>query len=154
MVTCYIALGSNLQDRVCNLEKAIESLKSNPCIEIEKSSSVIETEPQGGPPQEKFLNQVLKISTSLSPEGLLEVTQGIENKLGRSRLVKNGPRIIDLDILLYSDIRVNTEFLNIPHPRMFNRLFVLKPLLEIEPEIFDRLKVLRPHKQEAFRFLK
>lgn len=135
----YIALGSNLGDRHFNINKAIEYLKANQNIRVEKVSSIIETEPQGGPPQGKFLNAVVKIKTSLSCEELLRFLQDIENKLGRKRSIKNGPRTIDLDILLYGNKKIDEEDLKIPHPKMFERDFVLKPLLEIEPDIFGKL---------------
>ena len=148
MVDCYIALGSNLGDRTANVFKAIDLLKSNPKIEVEKISSLIETNPQGGPSQGKFLNQVLKIKTSLSAESLLEVIHNIENKLGRIRSIRNGPRTIDLDILLYADKEIRNASLKIPHPRMFDRLFVIMPLLEIEPDIFDKIEILKPYKNK------
>lgn len=153
MEFCYIALGSNLKDRKANINKAIGYLRSIPKIKVEKISSIIETEPQGGPPQDKFLNAVIKIKTSLVPEELLKTLQGIENKLGRVCKVKNGPRTIDLDILLYGERIIDKEDLKIPHPRMFERDFVLRPLLEVEPDIFFRLKVLRPYREKVKAYL-
>jgi len=135
----YIGLGSNLGDRLANINKAIEYLRENQDIAVEEVSSIIETEPQGGPPQGKFLNAVVKIRTALKPKELLRVLQGIEEKLGRVRNIKNGPRTIDLDILLYGDEKIDEPDLKIPHPRMRERSFVLRPLLEIEPNIFKRL---------------
>jgi len=145
---CYIGLGSNLGNRQANINKAIEYLKSNSQIKIEKISSIIETEPQGGPPQGKFLNAVVKIKTSLAPQDLLRFLQDIEAKLGRTRLIRNGPRTIDLDILLYDNKVIDEPNLEVPHPRMFERDFVLKPLLEIEPDIFDRLEALKPYRDK------
>ena len=135
----YIGLGSNLGDRLANINKAIEYLKENQDITVERVSSIIETEPQGGPPQGKFLNAVVKIKTTLKPKELLKVLQNIEEKLGRVRTIKNGPRTIDLDILLYGNEKIDEPDLKVPHPRMGERSFVLGPLLEIEPNIFKRL---------------
>lgn len=135
MSTVFIGIGSNLGDREKNIANAIDCLKNEPKITIEKISSIIETVPVGGPPQNKYLNGVIKISTVLSPENLLEVLQNIENKLGRKRSLRFGPRTIDLDILLYDDRIIDNPRLKIPHPRMYEREFVLKPLFEIEPEV-------------------
>lgn len=143
MKEVFIGLGSNLGDREKNIKEAIRLLESNPKIKIEKISSLIETEPQGCPPQPNYLNGIIKIKTSLYPEELLYFLQEIENKLGRKRLIKNGPRTIDLDILLYGEEELNKDNLKVPHPRMFKRDFVLKPLLEIEPgmeKLFSSLK--------------
>jgi 2-amino-4-hydroxy-6-hydroxymethyldihydropteridine diphosphokinase len=136
----YIGIGSNLGDRPANIESAIAELKNRPGIAIEKISSIIETTPIGGPAQGKYLNGVIKIKTEISPRALLSILQNIENKLGRARTVKNGPRTIDLDILLYEDKAINEPDLKVPHPRMFEREFVMKPLLEIEPGILKRIK--------------
>ena len=100
-----------------------------------KRSTVIETDPAGGPPQDKFLNAVVKVSTELSPLELFSVCQSIERELGRVRDVANGPRTIDLDILLYDHLTIDTPQLKIPHPRMREREFVMKPLKEIEPDL-------------------
>jgi 2-amino-4-hydroxy-6-hydroxymethyldihydropteridine diphosphokinase len=143
MVDVFIGIGSNLGNREENIKMAIEYLKNNPCILIEKVSSMIETEPQGGPPQGRYLNGVIKINTTLSPHELLSFLQDIEERLGRVREVKNGPRTIDLDILLYGEKIVDEPSLNIPHPRMFQRDFVLKPLFDIEPEIKELVESLK-----------
>lgn len=148
LFTCFIGLGSNIGNREGYIVKAIGLLRKHSQISIEKKSCLIETEPQGGPPQDKFLNGVLKIKTSLTPQELLNFLQDIEKELGRIRSIRNGPRQIDLDILLYADKEVKDENLHIPHPRMCERSFVIKPLLEIEPHIFDRLKILRPLKNK------
>lgn len=97
----------------------------------------METDPVGGPPQPKFLNAVAKIETRLSPVELLNQCHGIEKELGRVRDVPNGPRPIDLDILLYDRLVLDTPRLTIPHPRMFERAFVLEPLKEIEPALLE-----------------
>ncbi|MBU1121568.1 MAG: 2-amino-4-hydroxy-6-hydroxymethyldihydropteridine diphosphokinase [Candidatus Omnitrophota bacterium] len=127
----FIGVGSNLGDRLVNIQKAIDCLKASVGIEIIKLSSIIVSDPQGGPPQDKYLNCVIKIKTYLSARDLLNTLQTIEKKLGRKRLVENGPRTIDLDILLYGDDAVNEEDLVIPHPRMRQREFVMGPLKEI-----------------------
>ena len=138
MVTCYIALGSNLGDRAKNIDLALEYFKQDPAIEILQVSSIIETEPQQSPPQPKFLNGVVKLETSYSARQLLEKLQEIEVKLGRKvPRLKNQPRTIDLDILLYGDSKIDEEDLKIPHPRMWKRRFVTVPLKEIAPELFE-----------------
>ena len=140
MFDVFIGIGSNLGDREKNIKKALEYLEKNPHIKIEKISSIIETEPWGYTPQPKYLNGVIKIKTDLSPLDLLKFLQEVEERLGRERKIKYGPRTIDLDILLYDDKIINSAQLKIPHPRMWEREFVLKPLLEIEPEIEKKLK--------------
>jgi len=122
MSLAYIGIGSNLGNRKENIGKAL-SLMQECGIKILKRSSVIETDPVGGPPQGKFFNAVIKIETELEPIELLKVLQNIEKKLGRIRTVINGPRTIDLDILLYDNLALKTPELTIPHPRMFEREF-------------------------------
>ena len=137
MVTSYIALGSNLGDRKQNIDLALKYLKEDPAVEILKISSIIETEPQESPPQPKFLNGVVKLETSYSAQDLLKKLQEIEVKLGREiPRLKNQPRTIDLDILLYGDSKIDEDNLKIPHPRMWKRRFVSIPLKEIAPELF------------------
>jgi len=130
----FLGLGSNLGDRKVNLEAALEELKRNG-ISVLKTSSFMETDPVGGPKQPKFLNAVAKVQTSLSAEALLQTALAIEQKLGRVRCEKNGPRTIDIDILLYDNAVIKTPTLTIPHPRMWEREFVMGPLKEIEPDI-------------------
>lgn len=127
----YISLGTNMGDRENYLNEAIEELKHHPSIQLQSVSSIYETDPVGYIDQPNFLNLVVKIFTNLSPQELLEVTQSIENQLGRKREVRWGPRTIDLDILLYNQENIETDQLRIPHPRMFERSFVLIPLKEI-----------------------
>ena len=136
-VPVYLGLGSNLGDRQDNIQKAVAALKSH--IQIEKISTVIETEPVGGPPQGKFLNAVLKGTTSLSAQKLLETVKSIETNLGRVPTIKDGPRTIDIDILLYDRLNIQTPQLTIPHPRMHKRDFVMIPLKEIAPDIFKEM---------------
>ncbi len=127
----YLSLGSNLGKREENLKKAQELLSAHPCIEVMSVSSYYETEPMGYLDQGAFLNCCFKLLTSLTPCQLLEVTQSIEKMMKRVKVIVNGPRIIDLDILLFDNQQVKEPHLEIPHPRMMGRRFVLTPLLEI-----------------------
>lgn len=129
--TVYIGIGSNLGDRKANIEKAVRLVKLIKKVKVKRISSIYETKPVGGPPQEDFLNGVFEIETSLSPFMLLEELQKIEKYLGRKRSVKNGPRTIDLDILLFGNKKIDTKELKIPHPRMHKREFVLRGLREL-----------------------
>ena len=138
MSIAYIALGSNLGDRVSCITRAVAALQEKGASVL-KQSTIIETDPAGGPPQNKFLNAVVKISTELSPLELFSLCQSIETELGRVRDVANGPRTIDLDILLYDRLTIDTPQLKVPHPRMFERKFVLDPLKEIEPGLLGEL---------------
>ncbi len=140
MVTCYIAVGSNLGDRKFNIESAIKKIRTLDSTKIKKVSSIIETAPQGGPPQGLYLNAVLETETELTPYQLLQELQRIESMLGRVRVVVNGPRTIDLDILTYGDISMNEAALCIPHPRMLERDFVMLPLKEIAPGLARKLQ--------------
>ena len=130
MAVAYLGLGSNLGDREKNIQEALALLEQN-SVRILKKSSLIETDPVGGPPQEKFLNGAAKIETKFSPEELLKTINRIEEQLGRIRKEKDGPRTIDIDILTYDQIQIQTPTLTIPHPRMQERDFVLIPLKEI-----------------------
>lgn len=131
MQICYLGLGSNLGNRRGNIKKAMNYLEQTKGIKIEKTSRIYETQALGGLPQGKFLNAAIKIKTSLNPLLLLETLKKIEKDLGRKKTVRFGPRQIDLDILLYGNEIINTKKLIVPHPRMFEREFVLKPLREI-----------------------
>lgn len=130
----YLGVGSNLGNRAFFLERAKALLQKLPGTRFIKSSSVIETEPVGGPPQGKFLNAIWEIKTSLPPEELKTHLQKIEIQIGRKRTVRNAPREIDLDILFYGDRVVEEKELEIPHPRLHERSFVLIPFAEIAPE--------------------
>ncbi len=139
MAIAFLALGSNLGDRQSAIEQAIKLLKSHG-VKLIRSSTIIETEPVGGPAgQGQFLNAVLKVSTDYSPEQLLEIILYIEHRLGRVRKMLNGPRIIDIDILLYDDIKMISPRLVIPHPRMAMRGFVMHPLKEISPDMHEEI---------------
>ena len=131
-------MGSNLGDRDAYLRQAIQDMTRRG-IHLSKLSSIIETDPVGGPLQEKYLNCVIKCKTDFVPVRLLQITQKIEKNLGRVRTVMNGPRTIDIDILLYDDLQVEMPILRIPHPRMLEREFVLLPLAEIAPDVVEKL---------------
>lgn len=129
----YLGLGTNLGDKQKNMNDAIRMLE-NLVGEVEKVSSVIETEPEGFKSDNMFLNAVVKVRTALSPFELLDITQDVEKSLGRKEKSSNGiyhDRVIDIDILLYDDINISTPRLVIPHPRMAQREFVMTPLTEI-----------------------
>ena len=133
----FLGLGSNLGDRQKYLDDAMRFLEERG-VKILKKSSVYETDPVGMPEhidqlngQPKFLNMAVEVLTDLSPEELLRICLDIENKLGRVRKKRWESRVIDIDVLLYQDRKIQTDFLTIPHPRMHEREFVMKPLEEI-----------------------
>jgi 2-amino-4-hydroxy-6-hydroxymethyldihydropteridine diphosphokinase len=132
----YLSLGSNLGNRQIHLHHAIAGLQQEQ-IRIQRQSSVYETEPQDVKQQPWFFNIVLACETTLFPLQLLKALQRIEREGGRVRegVVRRGPRIIDIDILLFGNAVINTPQLTVPHPRMTERRFVLEPLLEIAPEL-------------------
>lgn len=133
MKKAVIALGSNIGDTLANLKEAVALLKENGC-NVLAVSRLYQTEPWGYADQDDFLNGAVLIETDRDPFSLLELTQGIEKGMGRKKLFVNGPRNIDLDILLYENERVESENLTIPHPRIAVRMFVLRPLMDIVPE--------------------
>lgn len=135
----YISIGSNLGDREGNIKKAIELIGESPGIRIGRASLLYETEPVGREDQGWFLNQVIEVSTTLSPQELLGLLGKIETTLGRTREERWGPRRIDLDILLFGDLIVDLPELKIPHPELHKRNFTLIPLAEIAPETRDPL---------------
>ncbi|MBR6959912.1 MAG: 2-amino-4-hydroxy-6-hydroxymethyldihydropteridine diphosphokinase [Clostridiales bacterium] len=126
-----ISFGSNMGDSEQTIRLAIDAIKQIEGVEVKRCSSLYWTEPVGYENQDDFLNGCLVISTYLKPTELLHELQRIELDLGRVRTIKNGPRTIDLDILLMSGVRLDTEELTIPHPRMYERAFVLVPLKEL-----------------------
>ena len=132
--TAYVALGSNLGDKEGNLRRALELLEERG-VEVVKTSTFICTEPYGVTDQPQFLNGVCQVRTSLAPLALLHILLAIEQEMGRVRLRHWGERNIDLDLLLYEDVVMDTPELKLPHPDMQNREFVLLPLDEIAPEI-------------------
>jgi 2-amino-4-hydroxy-6-hydroxymethyldihydropteridine diphosphokinase len=131
----YLAVGSNLGDRRANIERAIERLRQHPEIDRVRVSSIIETDPVGGPPQGRYLNGAVAARTRLNPDDLLRYLQDVEHALGRVRSVRNGPRELDLDVLIYGTLIRDDAVLQIPHPRMLEREFVLAPLCELAPSL-------------------
>lgn len=130
----FIGLGSNLGDRAWHLHAAREKLRSHSEIELRQQSSLYRTAPVGVLDQPEFLNQVIAIATRLTPHALLHALLQIERELGRVREKKWGPRTIDLDILAFDQVRVNTTELVVPHPEIRHRRFVLTPWAEIAPD--------------------
>lgn len=128
----YLALGSNMGNRLSNLKAAVLNL--TPQMAVKQKSSVYETPPWGFTEQDAFLNQVVKVTTYLEPEPLLRHFKRMETALGRVPNFQNGPRVIDIDILFFDKMIINTPPLVVPHPRLHERAFVLVPLAEIEPD--------------------
>ena len=135
MTRCYLALGSNLQTPERQLRRAIDAIRKLPDISVIRVARFYYGKAWGRKVQPNFCNTVLAIDTSLTPERLLRECQTIEQKHGRLRLVKNGARTLDIDIILYGSKIIDKSTLTIPHPHMLNRDFVLLPLLEIAPDI-------------------
>ncbi len=133
MAEAYIAFGSNIGDREANINRALWILKQK--IKLIKTSSLYETKPMYLENQEWFLNGVAKINTELKPKELLDFLKSTEKKMGRKEVGRNGPRIIDLDILFFGEQIVSENDLHIPHPKIQERAFVLVPLAEIEPNL-------------------
>jgi 2-amino-4-hydroxy-6-hydroxymethyldihydropteridine diphosphokinase len=132
----YIGLGTNLGDRAAMLRAALEQLAAEPGIEVAGVSPVHETEPVGITDQPRFLNAAAAVETELPPRDVLDRLLGIERRLGRTRDgPRFGPRTIDLDLLLYGNERIDEPGLEVPHPRLHERLFALEPLLELDPQL-------------------
>ncbi len=130
----YLGIGTNIGNRIENLQNAISALNLLPLTKVTQVSDVYETDPVGYDDQDNFLNIVIEVETKLNSDNLLGAALGIESGLGRIRTIKNGPRIIDIDVLLYGEECKNTETLILPHPRMMERGFVLVPLADIDFE--------------------
>ena len=135
MHTVYLGLGSNQSDPINQIKNATELIEKIETSKITKKSSLYESLPVGYLDQPNFINQVISLQTSLSPAELFERFQQIEFQLKRVKKIVNGPRTIDIDILLFNQEIILTKDLTIPHPRMLDRAFVMIPLLEIEPNI-------------------
>ena len=133
MHIAYLALGTNLGNRPVNLRMALEALP--PQMRVMTKSPIYETPPWGFEEQPAFLNQVAKVETYLDPEPLLRHLKRLETALGRVPSFRNGPRLIDLDILFYDDLVIDSPPLVIPHPRLHERAFVLVPLADIAPDL-------------------
>ena len=132
----FIALGSNLGDRARNIQRAVELLGQTPGVDVIATSRLMDNPAVGGPADSPaFLNAAAYLRTTLTPVDLLNALSAVEKQLGRTREVHWGPRTIDLDLLLYGDTVMQTPELTLPHPRMHQRDFVLRPLAEIAPEV-------------------
>ncbi len=140
MSSAYIGLGSNSGKRLENLEKGIKLLENLDSLKVIKKSSIYLTEPVGYENQPWFLNMVIEVKTDLSPSELLERLLKAEKKIGKGKKIKNGPRKIDLDLLLYDDRIIQTEKLTLPHPQLHKRRFVLVPLVEVSKNKTHPLK--------------
>ena len=140
----YLGIGTNIGDRMKNLQDSIDSLNLLPMTTVTDVSNVYETDPVGYDDQDDFLNIVVEVETELNSDNLLGACLGIEAGLGRVRIIKNGPRIIDVDLLLYGNETSNTKTLILPHPRMMERNFVLKPLLDLnfDESLLKRVDVI------------
>jgi 2-amino-4-hydroxy-6-hydroxymethyldihydropteridine diphosphokinase len=134
----YLALGSNIGNREQYLQDAIQYLDNHEHIHVSGRSHIYETEPVGYVDQDAFLNMVIEVETHLSAQELFTVMLSIENKLGRIREIRFGPRTIDLDLLLYDDLQQEDPQLILPHPRMTERAFVLVPLVEVMQQRHSR----------------
>jgi len=131
-IRAFIGLGANLGEREAALRGALSMLAKRPDVRMVAYSGLYETEPVGYREQPRFLNAVACVETTLEPEPLLDVLLAIERAFGRQRIVRWGPRTLDLDLLLYGERRVQSERLTVPHPRLFERAFVLVPLMELQ----------------------
>lgn len=141
MATLYLSLGTNLGDRMANLETALMLIDQRTGT-VEAKSEITETEPWGFDSPNRFLNMAVKVNTDLDPKQVLLATQEIEKEMGRTEKSMDKvyhDRVIDIDILLYDDLVMNTEKLTIPHPLMHKRIFVIKPLAEIAPDVIHPL---------------
>ena len=133
----HLALGSNLGDRLGHLQAAVTALAGTEGVAVTGVSRVYETAPVGGPEQGPYLNAVVELTTDLTPGELLAVARRLENEAGRVRAERFGPRTLDVDVLLVGDERVDTPELTLPHPRMWERGFVLAPLADVAPDLVD-----------------
>jgi 2-amino-4-hydroxy-6-hydroxymethyldihydropteridine diphosphokinase len=142
-VRAFLGLGSNLDDRLENLRRAVVLLNRSEGVRVLRSSRVYETAPVGGRPQPDYLNAVIEVEATLGPHDLLRAGQSVEQTMGRVRAERWGPRVIDVDVLTYGDQRVDEPDLVVPHPRMHERAFVLIPLLELtaDPMLPDGKRV-------------
>lgn len=133
--TVYVSIGSNMGDKQQYLNGAIKSIAENPLCRVIAISDFISTKPVGTVPQDDFLNACICVQTLYSPHEFLDLLHNIENKAGRKRTIKWGPRTLDLDIILFDDLILSDGILTIPHSEMSNRLFVLEPLVQIAPYV-------------------
>jgi 2-amino-4-hydroxy-6-hydroxymethyldihydropteridine diphosphokinase len=133
--TAFVGIGSNLGDREDNLRRAVELLSAEQGVEVMAVSEIRETEPVGPVEQGAFLNGAVRVETGLGPRELLERLLAVEQRLGRVREERWGPRTIDLDLLLYGDEAVDEPGLTVPHPRLHERRFALEPLADLAPSL-------------------
>jgi 2-amino-4-hydroxy-6-hydroxymethyldihydropteridine diphosphokinase len=140
LATVYLGLGSNLGDRRQNLERAIALLDQTPGVRVSRVSSQRVTPPFGVKDQPEFLNAVVEADVDLDPPALLAAVKGIEAAMGRVPTYRWGPRLIDIDILLYDRLRWESPELTIPHPGLLERPFVTEPLAELAPERLEELR--------------
>jgi 2-amino-4-hydroxy-6-hydroxymethyldihydropteridine diphosphokinase len=147
MTIVYLGLGSNIGDKEAHIKAALRLLSEK--YPIIKKSPLYHTEPVGYPNQDWFLNCVVEIKTDVDPKHLLSSLQSMEQSLGRIKTVKNGPRIIDIDILFYGDLILMTKNLVIPHPMVQERLFVLQPMMDLNPDFVH--PVLKKSIQDLFK---
>lgn len=143
MVRAFVGIGSNMGDREALLERAVEQLGQAPGVRVLRRSQLHETDPVGPADQPKFLNGVVELETELAPLTLLHLLLAIENSLGRVRGAQaqpHGPRTVDLDLLLYGDLSIREPDLEVPHPRIREREFVLAPLSELEPDLVRKMR--------------
>lgn len=135
MKRAYLGLGTNLGDRHGNLDRAVELLSVDPRLAVARRSAIYETEPRDVVDQPWFLNCVVEVETSMFPMQLLAHAQSVEREMGRSRRSDKGPRVIDIDILLYGSFAIKTPRLEVPHPRLTERRFALAPLAELAADL-------------------
>jgi 2-amino-4-hydroxy-6-hydroxymethyldihydropteridine diphosphokinase len=137
MARAYVAVGANLGDREATIRAAAAALDAEPGVEVVAVSRLIETEPVGYLDQPRFLNGALALETSLEPRALLDLLLAVERRFGRERegVPAQGPRTLDLDLLLYGDRQIDEPGLRLPHPRLHERAFVLRPLAELDPSL-------------------
>lgn len=152
--TAFLAFGSNVGKASDNINAAIKALGSVPDVSVEKVSSYFITKPWGYKNQNDFVNACARLKVNISPEALLGVCLGIEAAMGRERKNKNGPRIIDIDLIIYEDAVRNTSELTLPHPRYSERDFVLVPLMEVAQEDMKKaFKVLLDKIENGDRYI-
>lgn len=138
MTVAYVGIGSNVGDRVAFCRRAVDALREAEGVRVEKVSSLYETEPIGGPPQRSYINLVVRLDVDIAPRELLTVCKAIERRIGREPSdIRWGPRVVDLDLLIYGDEKVVEPDLEVPHAHIRDRRFVLVPLLEVDPEVQD-----------------
>jgi 2-amino-4-hydroxy-6-hydroxymethyldihydropteridine diphosphokinase len=133
-VVAFLGLGSNLGNRLTNLQAAVDALQTEPGLRVPAASRGWEPVRVGGPPQPDYLNAVIRAETDLSARDLLDVARRVEQRMGRVRKERWGARLLDVDILLYDEEQIDEPELVVPHPRMAERAFVLLPLLELDPD--------------------